>query len=500
MDSEFENKPQSQSSESENTREGFNAGGYQKSYRSVGRTQRPRINSHRPSFNSDRSSSSSEGGFRPEGFGAGLQSSSTSSSSERPQRSYGSSRGSYGSRPQQGGYNSNRGGGYGRPQQGGYGSRPQQGGYNSRPRFNNNAEGDDQHPSTGGYQPRQQGGYNGRPQQGGYNSRPQHGGYNSRPQHGGYNSRPQHGGYNSNRGGYGRPQQGGYNSNRGGYGRPQGGGYGNNRGGGFRQHTPGYDPNAKYSMKKRIEYKEENIDPTEPLRLNKFLANAGVCSRREADEFIQAGLVTVNGEVVTELGTKILRTDEVKFHDAVVSLEKKVYVLLNKPKDYVTTSDDPQQRKTVMDLVKDVCPERIYPVGRLDRNTTGVLLLTNDGDLASKLTHPKFLKKKVYHVHLDKNLTAHDMQQISEGITLEDGEIKADAVAYADERDKSQVGIEIHSGKNRIVRRIFESLGYRVTKLDRVQFAGLTKKNLRRGDWRFLTEKEVDMLRMGAFE
>ena len=489
MDSEFENKPQSQSSESENTREGFNAGGYQKSYRSVGRTQRPRINSHRPSFNSDRSSSSSEGGFRPEGFGAGLQSSSTSSSSERPQRSYGSSRGSYGSRPQQGGYNSrggynsNRGGYNGRPQQGGYGSRPQQGGYNSRPRFNNNAEGADQHPSTGGYQPRQQGGYNGR------------------PQHGGYNSRPQHGGYNSNRGGgYGRPQQGGYNSNRGGYGRPQGGGYGNNRGGGFRQHTPGYDPNAKYSMKKRIEYKEENIDPTEPLRLNKFLANAGVCSRREADEFIQAGLVTVNGQVVTELGTKILRTDEVKFHDAVVSLEKKVYVLLNKPKDYVTTSDDPQQRKTVMDLVKDVCPERIYPVGRLDRNTTGVLLLTNDGDLASKLTHPKFLKKKVYHVYLDKNLTAHDMQQISEGITLEDGEIKADAVAYADERDKSQVGIEIHSGKNRIVRRIFESLGYRVTKLDRVQFAGLTKKNLRRGDWRFLTEKEVDMLRMGAFE
>lgn len=489
MDSEFENKPQSQSSESENTREGFNAGGYQKSYRSVGRTQRPRINSHRPSFNSDRSSSSSEGGFRPEGFGAGLQSSSTSSSSERPQRSYGSSRGSYGSRPQQGGYNSrggynsNRGGYNGRPQQGGYGSRPPQGGYNSRPRFNNNAEGADQHPSTGGYQPRQQGGYNGR------------------PQHGGYNSRPQHGGYNSNRGGgYGRPQQGGYNSNRGGYGRPQGGGYGNKRGGGFRQHTPGYDPNAKYSMKKRIEYKEENIDPTEPLRLNKFLANAGVCSRREADEFIQAGLVTVNGQVVTELGTKILRTDEVKFHDAVVSLEKKVYVLLNKPKDYVTTSDDPQQRKTVMDLVKDVCPERIYPVGRLDRNTTGVLLLTNDGDLASKLTHPKFLKKKVYHVHLDKNLTAHDMQQISEGITLEDGEIKADAVAYADERDKSQVGIEIHSGKNRIVRRIFESLGYRVTKLDRVQFAGLTKKNLRLGDWRFLTEKEVDMLRMGAFE
>ena len=453
MDSEFGNKPQDHASEKENTREGYNpAGGYQKSYRPVGRTQRPRINTHRSSFSSDRSSSNSEGGFRPEGFGAGLQSSNT----ERPQH------GGYQSR---GGYNSNRGGGH-RPQQGGYNNggsygRPQQGGYNSN--------------RGGGYNSNNGGGY-GRPQQGGY----------GRPQQGGY-GRPQ-------QGGYGRPQQGGYNNNR-------GGGYNNNRGGGgFRQRTPGYDPNAKYSLKKRIEYKEENFDPTEPLRLNKFLANAGVCSRREADEFIQAGVVTVNGEVVTELGTKILRTDEVKFHDTPVSLEKKVYVLLNKPKDYVTTSDDPQQRKTVMDLVKDVCPERIYPVGRLDRNTTGVLLLTNDGDLASKLTHPKFLKKKVYHVHLDKNLTSHDMEQIREGITLEDGEIKADAVEYADERDKSQVGIEIHSGKNRIVRRIFESLGYRVTKLDRVQFAGLTKKNLRRGDWRFLTEKEVDMLRMGAFE
>ena len=266
------------------------------------------------------------------------------------------------------------------------------------------------------------------------------------------------------------------------------------------QHAPGYDPNAKYSLKKRIEYKEENIDPNEPIRLNKYLANAGVCSRREADEFIQAGGITVNGEVVTELGTKILRSDEVKFRDKIVSLEKKVYVLLNKPKDYVTTSDDPQQRKTVMDLVKGACPERIYPVGRLDRNTTGVLLLTNDGNLASKLTHPKFLKKKVYHVFLDKPVTAQHLQQISEGIILEDGEVKADAVEYASDKDQKQVGIEIHSGKNRIVRRIFESLGYRVTKLDRVQFAGLTKKNVRRGDWRFLTEQEVDMLRMGAFE
>ena len=234
--------------------------------------------------------------------------------------------------------------------------------------------------------------------------------------------------------------------------------------------------------------------------MNKFLANAGICSRREADEFIQAGVVTVNGEVVTELGTKVLRTDDVRFHDQPVSIEKKVYVLLNKPKDYVTTSDDPQQRKTVMDLVKNACPERIYPVGRLDRNTTGVLLLTNDGDMASKLTHPKYLKKKIYHVFLDKNITAHDLQQIRDGIMLEDGEIKADEVEYADPVDKKQVGISIHSGKNRIVRRIFESLGYRVSKLDRVLFAGLTKKNLRRGDWRYLTEEEVDKLRMGAYE
>ena len=492
MDSEIENKAQGQSTESEGTREGgYNpAGGYQRNYHSNGRPQRPRINSQR-AYSSDRGSSNSEGGFRPEGFGAGLQSSNGEHSQQRGGYQ---PRGGYG-RPQGGGYNNNRAGGY-QPRQ-------QAGGY--RPRYNNNnndAEGGYQPRQQGGYQPRQQGGYQPR-QQGGYQPRQQGGGYNSNRgggynsnRGGGYNSNNRGGGYNSNNrgGGYNNNRGGGYNNNS------RGGGYNNNRGGGYRQHTPGYDPNAKYSLKKRIEYKEENYDPTEPLRLNKFLANAGVCSRREADEFIQAGVVTVNGEVVTELGTKILRTDEVKFHDAPVSLEKKVYVLLNKPKDYVTTSDDPQQRKTVMDLVKDVCPERIYPVGRLDRNTTGVLLLTNDGDLASKLTHPKFLKKKVYHVHLDKNITAHDLQQIRDGITLDDGEIKADAVDYADERDKSQVGIEIHSGKNRIVRRIFESLGYRVTKLDRVQFAGLTKKNLRRGDWRFLTEKEVDMLRMGAFE
>ena len=387
--------------------------GFQKEFR-PGRSPRPRIHTgQRPAYERPNyRSNNDEGGFRPEGFGAGLQSSST-------------------------------------PQQ--------HGGY--RPRNNYNAGGN-------------------------YGQRPQGGGYGQRPQGGGYGQRPQGGGYGQ------RPQQGGY-------GKPYGAAPYKKA---PRQRTADYDPNAKYSMKKRIEYKEVNIDPNEPLRLNKFLANAGICSRREADEFIQAGVVTVNGEVVTELGTKVLRTDEVKFHDQPVTIEKKVYVLLNKPKDYVTTSDDPQQRKTVMDLVKNACPERIYPVGRLDRNTTGVLLLTNDGDLASKLTHPKYLKKKIYHVYLDKNVTAHDLQQITEGIQLEDGEIKADDVQYAHPTDKKQVGIEIHSGKNRIVRRIFEALGYRVQKLDRVQFAGLTKKNLKRGDWRYLTEEEVDRLRMGAYE
>lgn len=276
--------------------------------------------------------------------------------------------------------------------------------------------------------------------------------------------------------------------------------------GGFNKQTArggkqgNYDPHAKYSHKKRMAYKEANIDPNQPVRLNKFLANAGVCSRRDADKYIEAGVVTVNGEIVTELGTKVLRSDEVRFHDNPIKMEKKVYVLLNKPKGYVTTNEDPQNRKTVMDLVKNACPERIYPVGRLDRNTTGVLLLTNDGELASKLTHPKFLKKKIYHVYTDQNVTAADLRQIAEGILLEDGEIKADAVDYASETDKKQVGIEIHSGKNRIVRRIFEHLGYHVVKLDRVFFAGLTKKNVKRGDWRFLTEKEVNMLRMGAYE
>lgn len=263
---------------------------------------------------------------------------------------------------------------------------------------------------------------------------------------------------------------------------------------------PAFDPDKRYAQPKRREYIKEVFDPNKPIRLNKYLANAGVCSRRDADKFIEAGVVSVNGKVVTELGTKVMRSDEVKFHDKTVQIEKKVYVLLNKPKGYVTTSEDPENRKTVMDLVSGACPERIYPVGRLDRNTTGVLLLTNDGELASKLTHPQFLKKKIYHVFCDRNVSAADLRQIAEGITLDDGEVHADAVEYASPTDKKQVGIEIHSGRNRIVRRIFESLGYHVVKLDRVYFAGLTKKRLQRGDWRYLTEMEVNMLRMGSFD
>lgn len=264
--------------------------------------------------------------------------------------------------------------------------------------------------------------------------------------------------------------------------------------------TGDYNPNAKYNFQKQLKYKEVLADPNEPIRLNKFLANAGVCSRREADEYIQAGVVKVNDVVITELGTKITRSDKVTFHDQPVKIEGKIYILLNKPKNCVTTSDDPQERLTVMDLVKNACQERIYPVGRLDRNTTGVLLLTNDGDLASKLTHPSFKKKKIYHVWLDKPVAIEDMEKIANGLELEDGEIHADAISYASPDDKAQVGIEIHSGRNRIVRRIFESLGYHVTKLDRVYFAGLTKKNLPRGKWRYLNEREVNALRMGAFE
>jgi len=261
-----------------------------------------------------------------------------------------------------------------------------------------------------------------------------------------------------------------------------------------------YDPNSKYSNKKQLEFKKTVVDLTKPIRLNKFLANAGICSRREADEYIQAGVISVNGEIVTEMGVKVLLTDKVMFHEQTVRSERKVYLLLNKPKDCVTTSEDTHDRLTVLDLVKNACSERIYPVGRLDRNTTGVLLLTNDGDLASKLTHPKYDKKKIYHATLDKPLERADFETVLAGVPLDDGTIAADALEFVKEGDLKQVGIEIHSGQNRVVRRIFEKLGYKIIRLDRVYFAGLTKKQLPRGKYRFLSEREVSMLKMGAHE
>ena len=380
------------------------------------------------------------------------------------------------------GYNNrfNQQGGYNRYNQDfqGYRQRPQ---YNQQPTEGNasdtegnTAEG--QTHANNGYRPRYQQGYGQNRPQGGYNR--------------------QQGGYNRNNQGYGQNRQQGYNQ-----GRPQG--FNQNRGGQQIRHNRFGMPHGGKSFvprPKRVEYEMPIPDPNEQVRLNKFMANAGICSRREADELIQKGLVKVNGNVVTELGTKISHNDTVEYDGKVVTLERKCYILLNKPKDCVTTSDDPNGRITVMDIVKGACDERIYPVGRLDRNTTGVLLLTNDGDLASKLTHPKFVKKKIYHVWTDKDISEEDMQRIADGIELEDGPIHADAISYATETDRNQAGIEIHSGRNRVVRRIFESLGYHVTKLDRVYFAGLTKKNLPRGRWRYLTQDEVNFLKMGSFE
>jgi len=256
--------------------------------------------------------------------------------------------------------------------------------------------------------------------------------------------------------------------------------------------------NNVYSAHKQQVYREQMEDPTKPIRLNKFLANAGICSRREADDFIQAGVITVNGQVADNLGVKVLPTDDIRFHDQPVRRERKVYILLNKPKNTVTTTDDPQERNTVIDIVRSACAERIYPVGRLDRNTTGVLLLTNDGDLAAKLTHPKFRKKKIYAVTLDRELDEIDEAIIRSGVVLDDERIIPDALEFP-KADRKHIGLEIHSGQNRVVRRIFEKVGYKVVNLDRVSFAGLTKKNVGRGKWRFLTPKEVAYLQMGNF-
>ena len=297
---------------------------------------------------------------------------------------------------------------------------------------------------------------------------------------------------------YGKPFGG-----RGGYGKPQGG---------FRKRfEPQFDETSEEGINRMLSRKPQ-IDTAQysdndyvqspiqdEIRLNKFIANSGVCSRREADTFIQAGVVTVNGEVVTELGTKVnVVNDDVRFNGQRLKGEEKVYIVMNKPKGYVTTSSDPHAEKTVMDLLKG-CDVRVFPVGRLDKATTGVLMFTNDGEIAEKLTHPSYDKKKIYQVILDKELLQEDYDKILAGIELSDGEIAADELEYIDADDHRRLGIEIHSGKNRIVRRIFESLGYEVRALDRVYFAGLTKKGISKGEWRYLTEAEVNILKMGAY-
>jgi 23S rRNA pseudouridine2605 synthase len=260
----------------------------------------------------------------------------------------------------------------------------------------------------------------------------------------------------------------------------------------------------KPSFKKEKSGKEDSKQKTsnwdEPIRLNKFIANSGICSRRDADELIKSCEVSVNGKVVQELGTKVTPNDEITYKGKKISREQKVYILMNKPKDVVTTVRDKHAERTVIELIENACPERVYPVGRLDKNTTGVLLLTNDGDLTKQLTHPSYKKKKIYHVQLDKNLTKADMLKVIDGVQLEEELIQVDAISYVEEKDKSQIGIEIHSGQNRIVRRIFESLEYKVRKLDRVYFAGLTKKNLPRGKWRFLTAQEISILKRKSFK
>ena len=249
-------------------------------------------------------------------------------------------------------------------------------------------------------------------------------------------------------------------------------------------------------LRENVKKKDPNENNDGLLRLNKFVANSGICSRREADKLIEAGVISVNGKIITELGTKVSRNDIVKYGEIPIVPEKLNYILLNKPKGFISTMDDPFERKTVMSLVSDACKERIYPVGRLDINTTGLLLFTNDGELAKRLTHPKYGVKKLYHISLDKSLTNNDFEKIANGIELEDGMIKVDKIAYVEHvNDKKQLGIEIHSGRNRIVRRIFESMNYKVLRLDRVVFAGLTKKDVPRGKWRQLKEHEINVLK-----
>ena len=441
-------------------------------------------NDRQGSYSNNRYNNDRQGGYRPRYENTNADDTTSTAQTEGAEpaaegSTYRQHQGyrNYDNNRQSGGYNNHRQGGYGNNRY----NNDRQGSYSNN-RYNNDRQGSY---SNNRYNNDRQGSYgNNRynnDRQGSYSNNR----YNNDRQGNSYGNRQ--GGYNNNNR-YGNNRQGGYNNRPG---RPQ-----------MRQNEFGMPHGGKSftPRPKRVIYEEAIPDPNEQIRLNKFMANAGICSRREADEYIQQGLVKVNGVVVTELGTKITHNDTVEYDEKLVALERKCYILLNKPKDCVTTSDDPNGRLTVMDLVKNACEERIYPVGRLDRNTTGVLLLTNDGDLASKLTHPKYVKKKIYHVWTDKDITEDDMQRIADGIELEDGPIHADAISYATDTDRNQAGIEIHSGRNRIVRRIFESLGYHVTKLDRVYFAGLTKKNLPRGRWRYLTQEEVNFLKMGSFE
>jgi 23S rRNA pseudouridine2605 synthase len=381
-----------------------------------------------------------EGGYRP--HREDYSTSRSFDSEERPQRAYGARP----ARPQ----GERRSYGEGRPQQGerrSYGDRPQ----GERPYSEKKT----------------------------YGSKP----YGDKP----YGDRPR-------KSGYGKPSFGA---------KPAGPGRGRKPAGKRSEADAGMS--AMLSRKPQVSGNAWSDDDTaktpikEVIRLNKYIANSGVCSRREADTLIQSGVVTVNGEVVTELGTKVnVLTDDVRFNGERLKGEEKVYIVMNKPKGYVTTASDPHAEKTVMDILKG-CPTRVFPVGRLDKNTTGVLMFTNDGEMAERLTHPSYNKKKIYQVVLDHPLTEEDKEKVLAGIELTDGVVAADELEYIDARDHRQLGIEIHSGKNRIVRRIFESMGYEVKALDRVYFAGLTKKGLKKGDWRYLTEGEVNILKMGAY-
>ena len=454
------------------------------------RPRRPRVSSER-AYNPERKSFSGRDGSDRKSFsgdrprrsygdgeyrGSGRPGGERRSYGDRPQRpydrprhAYGSEEGrSYGERPQRP-YDRPRHA-YGSEEGRSYGDRPQR--TYDRPRH---AYGNEEGRSYG-ERPRRSYGDG---ERSGFQDRER------RP----YGSRPQHSGY-------GKPAFGG----RQGYGKPAFG-----KKGGFRRRDEEAGINRMLDRKPQVsdmQFSDNDMVPTpirEEVRLNKFIANSGVCSRREADQLIQAGVVTVNGEVVTELGTKInVLHDEIRFNGELLKGEEKVYIVMNKPKGYVTTASDPHAEKTVMELLKG-CSARVFPVGRLDKNTTGVLMFTNDGDIAEKLTHPSYDKKKIYQVILDRPVSQEDFNRILGGIELNDGPVKADELEYIDSNDHKKIGIEIHSGKNRIVRRIFESLGYDVRALDRVYFAGLTKKGLKKGEWRYLTAGEANILKMGAY-